>query len=195
MTGQQFEDSDLTELLSGLGDPPGPHLGPEARRRAAARHVRPLILAAVAALLLVAVVVDRATAPTLRARGDDGAALTGSLDYVVERGANILRSAPASLELTDRVVFRVRASAEARACVTELLQDQTGAQRVLPTAGDVWLVAPGENLYRVDGRQVGYRTERGSGSRLYRLTLTAPDEDCDGAPPVDELLIRWGASP
>lgn len=200
MTGSEdpmdrWDDDALRAAFAELDDPPGPFLGPEARRRAARRTTVRRLAAAVLLVGLVGVAAVLGAPDddsSLRARSVPGAAPVLHFDHLVEHGDGSLdRAGVTTLGLDDLLVFRASASVAGFVCVDEILADGGEPQRVLPVDEAGWEVDSRPSNARVDGRPAGFVTDRGPGRRGYRAMLDLEDPAC-GSPVAEETLwIDW----
>ncbi len=190
------EDAWVREQLARLEDPPGPFLGPEARRRAAGRQRRGQLRALAAMVALGGI----ATALTLWQTADDGLlfrARGGAVDpaieltYLVEvPGSPAERTTEARIAADAMVIFRVRTRDGGFLCLDEQGRDG-GWSRLLPAADSSWGAPAGAHLAQVDGEIQAFRSDLGPGRRAYRAVVDPHDPDCSRPSAESTVELEW----
>jgi hypothetical protein len=171
-------------------DPPGPFLGPEARRRAGRPRATPWLLAT-AALLVVGAVVGRVAGPpplTERGLGADPAIVLGVL--LEGRGGAAQRASDRRVPPEHAIIFDVRVRDASYLCIDEDL----GAgrwERVFPAAGASWRVQPGRHLPLRGDVVQAFRTDHGPGTRSYRALADPSDPACGHPAAASSVEVRW----
>lgn len=179
----------IRRALRDLENPPGPFLGPEARRRAARGPGRTLAIAA--GLALAASVFAIAMPPPAelveRGAGTDPAI---DLSLLVEgREGDAQRLVGGRVEPGHAIIFRVRTRDAGFVCIQE--ERPSGWATILPSAGETVEVAPGEQLLASQGRVQAFRTDLGPGVRAYRARFHSASGPCESASADAHVEVEW----